>query len=145
MWPPSVRQRPGRRESSSTLTAASRPTRASVTPIVIPAVDGRIPPDAIVAALAARGYRRMLVEGGSRTLSMFLAAGALDRLHLCIAPMVIGSGPIGISLPPIDRLDAAVRPRTAIHHLGGDVLFDCALDGSAADPATALELDFIEG
>lgn len=127
------------------IQSCNRPRPPSVTPIVIPAVDGKIPPAAIVAALAARGYRRILVEGGSRTLSMFLAAGALDRLHLCIAPMVIGSGPIGISLPPIDQLDAAVRPRTVIHHLGGDVLFDCALDSRAADPATALELDFVEG
>jgi len=111
---------------------------ASVTPIVIAAVDGKIPPAAIIRAVAALGYRRILVEGGSRTLSMFLAAGALDRLHLCIAPMVIGSGPIGITLPPIDLLDAAVRPRTVVHHLGGDVLFDCALDSVPADPGTML-------
>ena len=81
--------------------------------------------DYIVAALAQRGYKRILIEGGAATVSAFLAAGALHRLHLSIAPMVIGSGPIGVNLPPIDELEAALRPVTVTHHLGEDVLFDC--------------------
>ena len=66
-----------------------------------------IPAD-IVAALAERGFKRLLIEGGAKTLSAFLAAGALDRLHLCVAPLVIGAGPIGLDLPPIDRLEEAL-------------------------------------
>jgi riboflavin-specific deaminase-like protein len=88
--------------------------------------DGRLDPRDIVAALAERGFRRLLVEGGGRTVSAFLAAGALDRLHVCVAPLVIGAGPIGITLPPIDRLADALRPAVTIHRLGEDVLFDCA-------------------
>jgi riboflavin biosynthesis pyrimidine reductase len=83
-------------------------------------------PAAIVAALAARGYRRILVEGGAATVSAFLSAGALHRLHLSVAPLIIGSGPVGLNLPPIDALDAALRPRAAIHALGADVVFDLA-------------------
>jgi hypothetical protein len=33
---------------------------------------------------------------------------------------------MGIALPPIDRLEAALRPTVSIHRLGEDVLFDCA-------------------
>lgn len=95
------------------------------TPILLPMHEGRIHPGDIVAALAARGFKRLLVEGGAKTLSAFLAAGALDRLHLCVAPLVIGAGPIGLDLPPIDRLDEALRPEVSIHRLGADVLFDC--------------------
>ena len=98
---------------------------ARATPIVLPAEEGRIQPTDVVAALAARGFRRLLIEGGAKTLSAFLATGALDRLHLCVAPMVIGAGPIGLDLPPIDRLDEALRPEVTIHRLGTDVLFDC--------------------
>ena len=54
-----------------------------------------------------------------------LGASALDRLHLCVAPLVIGAGPIGLDLPPIDRLEHALRPEVSIHQLGADVLFDC--------------------
>jgi len=97
-----------------------------VEPIVVAADGGAIPPGAIVAALAARGFKRILIEGGARTVSAFLAAGAVHRLHLSIAPIIIGSGPVGIELPPIDELDAALRPTTMTHQLGEDVVFDCA-------------------
>jgi riboflavin-specific deaminase-like protein len=100
-----------------------RPSR--VTPIALPLCDGRLAPADILAALAERGLRRILIEGGANTLSSFLAAGALHRLHLCIAPIVIGSGPIGLTLPPIAHLDDALRPAVTFHHLGDDMLFDC--------------------
>ena len=44
-------------------------------------------------------------EGGMTTLSAFLARGCLDRLHVAIAPVILGSGPVGMSLPPIERVD----------------------------------------
>ena len=84
-------------------------------------------PRAIIAALAELGLKRLLIEGGGRTVSHFLAARALDRLHITVAPMVIGSGPTGISLPEIDHLDDALRPTVQVHHFDEDVLFDCTL------------------
>ena len=107
--------------------AIGGPRRTGVATIEVPERDGRLDPHAIVAALAERGLRRLLVEGGGRTVSAFLAAGALDRLHLCVAPLIIGSGPLGLALPPIDRLDDALRPTVTVHRLDEDVLFDCAL------------------
>ncbi|WP_246206816.1 RibD family protein [Methylocystis heyeri] len=87
---------------------------------------GVIPPAAIVEALFARGLKRILIEGGARTLSTFLDAGRLDRLHMLVAPMIIGSGRTGLELQPIVRLHSALRPRVQAHFLeGGDVLFDC--------------------
>jgi diaminohydroxyphosphoribosylaminopyrimidine deaminase / 5-amino-6-(5-phosphoribosylamino)uracil reductase len=107
--------------------ATGGPPRAGVTTIEVPRRDGRLDPHAIVAALAERGLCRLLVEGGGRTVSTFLAAGALDRLHLCVAPLIIGSGPLGLALPRIDHLDDALRPAVTMHRLGEDVLFDCVL------------------
>src|SRR5262249_47119204 len=103
------------------------PRPPGVTAITLAEQDGRLDPHDVVRALAARGLRRLLVEGGGRTVSAFLSAGALDRLHVPVAPPVIGSGPVGIALPPIDRLTDALRPSATIHRLGDDVLFDCAL------------------
>ena len=94
--------------------------------IMVPRAGAAIAPGDLVAALAARGFKRILIEGGAATVSAFLAAGAVHRLHLSIAPIVIGCGPMGINLPPIDELDGALRPDTVIHHLGEDVVFDCA-------------------
>jgi diaminohydroxyphosphoribosylaminopyrimidine deaminase/5-amino-6-(5-phosphoribosylamino)uracil reductase len=81
----------------------------------------------------AGGFRRILLEGGARTISDFLAAGCIDRLHMLVAPMLIGSGKPGIALPPIETLDDALRPETSAYLLeGGDVLFDCDLRRSRA-------------
>ncbi len=90
--------------------------------------EGALAPADIVAALAARGLRRLLIEGGARTISTFLDAGAIDRLHLLVAPMIIGSGRQGLDLAPEGRLDRALRPATRVTVFpDGDVLFDCDL------------------
>lgn len=91
--------------------------------------DGKFDPVDLIDALHRLGFRRILVEGGAATVSAFLSRGCLDRLHMTVAPLIIGSGPLGIVLPPIEKLDSALRPPTAIYQLGSDVLFDCALNG----------------
>lgn len=105
--------------------------------IVPPESDGRghVPPRALLALLRARGYRRILVEGGGVTVSRFLEAGALDRLHVTVAPMIIGSGRQGLSLPVIDELGAALRPACRHFALGADILFDLDLRAGSRAPS----------
>src|SRR5262245_39916844 len=88
---------------------------------------GQIAPAAILAALAGQGLRRILIEGGPDTVSRFLAAGCLDRLHVVVAPVVLGSGRAGLTLPPIERADQALRVPIHVHRLDDEVLFDCDL------------------
>ena len=85
-------------------------------------------PRAIVDALFELGLKRLLIEGGAWTVSSFIDAGAVDRLHVLVAPMILGSGKTGLALKPIARLFEARRPVTQVHLLAdGDVLFDCDL------------------
>ncbi|MEM8787860.1 MAG: RibD family protein [Pseudomonadota bacterium] len=85
-----------------------------------------IPPQQILAALHARGLSRVLIEGGGRTVSQFLGAGAIDVLHLLIGPVILGEGLPGLAWPRADRLDHAPRPRTRTHvFAGGDILVAC--------------------
>ena len=94
----------------------------------LPLHEGLIRPAGIVAALFARGYRRLLIEGGARTISSFIDAGCVNRLHLLMAPVIIGAGKTGLELKPQGDLSRALRPPTSVHLLeGGEVLFDCAL------------------
>jgi len=95
--------------------------------IALPAVEGQIAPSAILAALAGRGMRRMLIEGGANTISRFLAAGCLDRLHVLVAPIILGAGGPGLLLPPLERADEAPRMPVRVHKIEDDVLFDCDL------------------
>jgi riboflavin-specific deaminase-like protein len=93
--------------------------------------EGQIAPSAIVAALFRRGLRRILIEGGSDTISRFMDADCLDRLHVLISPVIIGSGKPSLDLMPIDALSQARRPPADVYVLpSGDVLFDCDLKSS---------------
>ncbi|MBM3515810.1 MAG: RibD family protein [Alphaproteobacteria bacterium] len=85
-------------------------------------------PAAILETLVRQGFDRVLIEGGPKTLSRFLAAGALDRLHVMIAPIILGSGQPGVQLPTAVSIAGAIKPATASYVLPeGDVLFDCDL------------------
>ena len=106
-------------------SAAAPPPGVEV--ITLPAEDGNIAPSAIVASLARAGMRRILIEGGADTVSRFIAARCLDRLHVNVAPVMLGAGGPGIALPPLDRADQARRMQVRVHKIEDDVLFDCDL------------------
>jgi diaminohydroxyphosphoribosylaminopyrimidine deaminase/5-amino-6-(5-phosphoribosylamino)uracil reductase len=95
--------------------------------LALPTADRHIAPPAILAALAERGLRRVLIEGGADTVSRFLAAGCLDRLHVMVAPIILGAGRASFVLPPIERADQALRMPVHAHQLDDEVLFDCDL------------------
>lgn len=44
----------------------------------------------LVADLADRGIRELLVEGGATIYTQFLAANLVDELHLVVAPLFVG-------------------------------------------------------
>ena len=67
------------------------------------------------------------------TVSMFLAANLLDRLHVAIAPLIIGDGKPAIRLPPRAALGDCHRPRYRVFRMGGDVLFDCEINTPGDD------------
>ena len=89
--------------------------------------EGGLDLRALLETLRARGLRRILVEGGGVTVSRFLQAGLLDRLHLTVSPMIIGSGRPSILLDAIATLDEALRPPCRRFTLGEDILFDLDL------------------
>ena len=64
---------------------------------------------AAVAALAERGHRRMLTEGGPRLLAQIATAGLLDELCLTIGPLLAGPG--------ADRILAGQQPAAATQPL----------------------------
>jgi riboflavin-specific deaminase-like protein len=111
------------------VTAADTPAQlpAGVEIVPVAAKNRQLAPAAIIAALAARGFRRILIEGGADTVSRFLAARCLDRLHILVAPIILGGGRSSFTLPPIERVDEAVRAPMRAHSLGSDVLLDCDL------------------
>jgi riboflavin-specific deaminase-like protein len=104
--------------------------------IALPATDGRITPQAILASLQQRGLKRILIEGGAETVSRFMQAGCLDRPHLLVAPIIMGSGRAAFNLPAIQTMDEAVRLRTKAYALEDEIVYDIDLS------AQRLPIDF---
>lgn len=122
--PPNARMLSDNHATVLTIQKSDLARPPGVIGVTIPCKTAEISPCDIVSALADLGYRRLLIEGGARTLSNFVAAKALRHLHVTVAPFIIGSGLAGLSLPSIRLLDEAARPRATVYHLGTDVLFD---------------------
>jgi riboflavin-specific deaminase-like protein len=98
-------------------------------------VDDDTPGRAVADALRmlrARGCSRVFVEGGGVTVSAFLQANLLERLHIAIAPVIIGDGRPAIRLAPQPRLSDCRRPSYRVFRMGGDVMFDCELHTEAS-------------
>jgi len=92
-------------------------------------------PAAVVRELAGRGLRRLFIEGGGLTVSRFLAAGCLDRLQLCVAPVLIGSGRPAITLPPIATMAEALVLDPVLIPMGRDLLYASRLERRALGSA----------
>jgi len=62
----------------------------------------RVTPAAMIDALAARGLRRILVEGGPNLLGQITAAGLLNELCLTYSPVLEGGRARRILTPPFE-------------------------------------------
>jgi 5-amino-6-(5-phosphoribosylamino)uracil reductase len=93
--------------------------------------DHRVDLPAVLADLAARGVRRLMVEGGGSVLAQFLADGLADELDLVVAPLFVGDPAApriagATAAPPLHRMHLAeVR-------LIGDVVLMRYLPGPGA-------------
>ncbi|VTU34830.1 Riboflavin biosynthesis protein RibD [Variovorax sp. PBL-H6] len=81
----------------------------------------------LLPALQQRGLRVLFVEGGGITVSRFIAQGCMDRLHLSVAPVLIGSGRPGLALPGSAAMRDCPRPPARVFRMGADVLWDLDL------------------
>lgn len=110
---------------------------ANVDVVRLPCDDEGFPPSLVLDTLAERGLGRVLVEGGGVTVSRFLAAGALQRLYLTLAPLIIGDGVPGLRFPGATRMREALRAPLRRFVLGDDTLFELDLQralGALAAP-----------
>ncbi len=103
-------------------------------------------PSEALDLLFAAGVRHLMVEGGSRILSAFLAAGLVDELIVYLAPTLLGSGTpaledLGITtLAEAQHWDWDPASGGAVQMLGRDLrlhLRPVPPTGSAAAPHTS--------
>ncbi|WP_093263246.1 dihydrofolate reductase family protein [Thermostaphylospora chromogena] len=63
---------------------------ASGTDVTVIGMGAEVRLPAVLDDLGARGVRRLMVEGGGRVHTAFLAQGLADELHLAVAPLLVG-------------------------------------------------------
>lgn len=108
-----------------TTEAAPAGRRAAVAATADVVIAGRenVDVQAAVQALADRGHRRILTEGGPHLLGQFIDADLLDDLCLTFSPLLAGPGAgrivAGPGLAPQPG-GAQVRPLTLVHVLAAD-------------------------
>jgi riboflavin-specific deaminase-like protein len=103
----------------------------------VPSRDGALDLRALLGLLEHRGCGAVFVEGGGVTVSAFVAAGVVDRLHLAVAPLLLGDGRPGLrgaangSLPgPGLGLGAP-----QVFRMGDDVLLELELGAIRPQPS----------
>ncbi|MCI4353949.1 MAG: dihydrofolate reductase family protein [Thermoplasmata archaeon] len=72
----------------------------------------------LLADLAQRGVRSILVEGGAKVLASFLRAGLADAMTVYVAPIVIG----GATAPPMVTGDDSAGPEATVRLRRGAAL-----------------------
>jgi riboflavin-specific deaminase-like protein len=74
-------------------TAARRKVlRAGDHAEVLLAGTAGVDPRRLLALLARRGIRRLVVEGGGEIYGLFLRARLVDEIHLTVCPLLLGGG-----------------------------------------------------
>jgi riboflavin-specific deaminase-like protein len=87
--------------------------------------DGRVDLGAALACLAERGHASALIEGGGALITSALAGRLVDRLVVCIAPLVIGTGIAAVGDLGLERLREALQLReTTYTRLEQDLIVD---------------------
>jgi diaminohydroxyphosphoribosylaminopyrimidine deaminase / 5-amino-6-(5-phosphoribosylamino)uracil reductase len=90
---------------------------------------GRVDLSALLSQLHSIGVRSVMVEGGAALITSFLRERLVDRLAVCIAPKILGSGieavgDLGIG----DLTDSLTLADTSVTPYGVDLVLDSRVE-----------------
>lgn len=89
------------------------------------AAGGGLPLGAVLEALAGRGIRSVLVEGGSKIFTAFLREGLWDRISIFIAPILMGGGVDAVGNLGVEKVRDALRlGKVRVRRLGDQLLVE---------------------
>jgi diaminohydroxyphosphoribosylaminopyrimidine deaminase/5-amino-6-(5-phosphoribosylamino)uracil reductase len=82
-------------------------------------------PVEVLAGLAAREVRHVLLEGGPTLAGAFVAAGLVDAVRWYVAPALLGAGPAALDGAGMSTISEALRLTvTDVTRVGADVRID---------------------
>ncbi len=80
-----------------------------------------------IAQIKKLKYKKILVEGGSKTISELINNKYIDILQFMIAPILIGSGINSLNLKEISNLNKAIRPKHNFNKLENEIIVNLFL------------------
>jgi 5-amino-6-(5-phosphoribosylamino)uracil reductase/diaminohydroxyphosphoribosylaminopyrimidine deaminase/5-amino-6-(5-phosphoribosylamino)uracil reductase len=112
-------------ESASVERIAAIQDRGAEVMTVATGTNDWIDVGALLLQLGRRGLSSILVEGGARLITSVMQSRVADRLVVCIAPRICGTGIEAIGDLGIERLAQTISfKRSRFYSLGPDVIFD---------------------
>jgi len=74
--------------------------------------------------LSSRKRTIVYIEGGGKTISYFMKKNLLDKLHVCLCPIILGGGRPSFIEDKYIKLSAVKSYEPDYYRMGEDVLFD---------------------
>ena len=72
-------------------------------------------------------YSIIYIEGGGKTISYFMNANILDRIHVCLCPIILGGGRASFVNKKYTKLSNVKSYSPDFYEMGDDILFDISL------------------
>jgi 5-amino-6-(5-phosphoribosylamino)uracil reductase/diaminohydroxyphosphoribosylaminopyrimidine deaminase/5-amino-6-(5-phosphoribosylamino)uracil reductase len=90
---------------------------------------GRVDLGALLSELYSLGVRSVMVEGGAALITSFLSERLVERLAVCIAPKILGSGIEAVGdLGICDLTDSLTLADTSVSAYGVDLVLDSRVE-----------------
>jgi diaminohydroxyphosphoribosylaminopyrimidine deaminase/5-amino-6-(5-phosphoribosylamino)uracil reductase len=100
-------------------------TGANLEVVEAPDRDGELDLRFAMEVLGARGWNKVLFEGGARTAASALKAGVIDRVAFFVAPRILGGGKPAIDGLSFERVrDSLTLGGMAVRAVGPDLLIE---------------------
>ena len=93
----------------------------------MPLVKNKFDLDDICILMKKLKKRIVFIEGGGATVSGFYNENKLDRLHLCISPIILGKGKSSFITSKKNSFDGIVNHNVSYYQMGKDILCDMNL------------------
>ena len=93
----------------------------------LPLVDNQFDERDIISLLTKLNKKIVFIEGGGKTISRFYKKDLLDKLHLCISPIILGEGISSFVIPKQRSLKEVDEHKISYIKMGSDILCDIDL------------------
>ena len=93
----------------------------------LPMTDNQFDEKDIVSLVTKLNKKVIFIEGGGKTISSFYEKNLLNKLHLCISPIILGKGISSFIIPKKDSLNELIEHKVSYHKMGCDILCDIDL------------------